>query len=81
MSPSTFSRAAIAIGLLALTASAAFDNASKKNVAIYWGQGNSQGPLSEVCADPSIDIVNIGFVNAFPKFVGDYPGTDHGTRC
>lgn len=78
MSPSTITRAAIAFGLLASTASAVFDNNSKKNVAIYWGQGENQGPLSEVCADPSIDIVNIGFVNRFPKVRGDYPGTDHG---
>jgi chitinase len=27
---------------------------------VYWGQGNDQIPLSEVCADPKVDIVNIG---------------------
>jgi hypothetical protein len=27
---------------------------------MYWGQGNDQIPLSQVCADPNIDIVNIG---------------------
>jgi len=60
MSPSTFTRVAFAAGLLASTASAAFNNAAKTNIAMYWGQGSNQIPLAEVCTDPNIDIVNIG---------------------
>jgi chitinase len=60
MSPSTFTRAAIAAGLLASSASAAYDKAAKTNIAMYWGQGYAQIPLMDVCTDPSIDIVNIG---------------------
>lgn len=78
MSPSTFVRAAIAVGLFTSSVLAKYHPVSKKNVAVYWGQGANQIPLSQVCADPSIDIVNIGFVNKFPTYVGDYPGTNHG---
>jgi hypothetical protein len=60
MSPSIFTRAALAAGLLASSASAAFNAASKTNVVMYWGQGSDQVPLSDVCADPNIDIVSIG---------------------
>lgn len=69
---------AIATGLLATTVSAAFDAGSTKNIAMYWGQGSDQIHLSEVCSDPTIDIVNIGFVNGFPQKVGDYPKTNFG---
>lgn len=71
---------AVATGLLATTVSAAFDAGSTKNIAMYWGQGSNQIPLSDVCADPTIDIVNIGFVNGFPQKVGDYPKTNFGKR-
>ncbi|KAH7402727.1 glycoside hydrolase superfamily [Pyrenochaeta sp. MPI-SDFR-AT-0127] len=81
MSSSTFSRAALAAGILASTASAAYNPASTQNVAVYWGQGSDQIPLSQVCSDPSVDIVNIGFVNGFPKNVGDYPETNHANAC
>ena len=60
MSPSTLTRAAFAAGLLVSSVAATYDAASKTNIAMYWGQGNAQIPLSEVCADPNIDIVNIG---------------------
>jgi hypothetical protein len=78
MSPSILSRAAAAAVLLTSTASAAFSLSSGNNVAIYWGQGAYQGPLSTVCMDPSIDVVNIAFVNGFPNKVGDYPNTNFG---
>ncbi|KAH8728932.1 glycoside hydrolase superfamily [Phaeosphaeriaceae sp. PMI808] len=74
MSRSTFARVAAAATLLASTASAA-------NVAMYWGQGSNQLDLSEVCADPSIEIVNIAFVNGFPQKVGDYPATNFANAC
>jgi chitinase len=77
MSPSTLSRTAAAAVLLASTASAAY-SAGGNNVAIYWGQGSYQRDLSVICDDPSVDIVNLGFVNSFPKKVGDYPGTNFG---
>ncbi|OAL56597.1 glycoside hydrolase [Pyrenochaeta sp. DS3sAY3a] len=72
---------AVATGLLATTVSAAFDAGSTKNIAMYWGQGSDQIPLSQVCADPTIDIVNIGFVNGFPQNVGDYPKTNFANAC
>ncbi|USP82492.1 glycoside hydrolase family 18 protein [Curvularia clavata] len=81
MAPSLFARAAFAAGLLATTTSAAYDGAAKTNVAMYWGQGSNQIPLLEVCTDPNIDIVNIGFVNKFPKKRGEYPGTNHANAC
>jgi chitinase len=77
MSPSTLSRAAAATVLLASTASAAYTPGGN-NVAIYWGQGAYQRDLSVICDDPSVDIVNIGFVNGFPKEVGDYPALNFG---
>lgn len=63
----------VAVGLLASTASA------KGKVAIYWGQGAYQKELSVVCNDPSVDIVNIAFVNGFPKDKNKYPDTNFGT--
>jgi chitinase len=65
---------------LCASASASISGASGASVAVYWGQGNAQIPLSEVCSDPSVDIVNLAFVNVFPKTIGDYPGTNFGTR-
>lgn len=66
------SMATIAATLLASTASAA------GNVAIYWGQGAYQKPLNIICSDPSVDIVNIGFVNGFPMTTQEYPKTNFG---
>ncbi|KAF2791151.1 carbohydrate-binding module family 18 protein [Melanomma pulvis-pyrius CBS 109.77] len=82
MSSSTFVLAAtVAAGLFASTATAAFNAAASNNVAMYWGQGNAQIPLSQVCNDASIDIVNIAFVNQFPLKVGDYPSTNFANAC
>jgi chitinase len=79
MSSNTIAFAAtVAVGLFASTASAVFDAAASNNVAMYWGQGDSQIPLSQVCNDASIDIVNIAFVNQFPLTVDDYPATNFG---
>jgi chitinase len=78
MSPLTVSRVAAAFTILASTASAAFNVASPNNVAVYWGQGPDQQALSDVCDDPSFDVVNIGFIHGFPKKVGDYPVSDFG---
>jgi chitinase len=79
MPPNTYSSlAAVAVGILATTASATFNAGSASNVAVYWGQGANQTTLSEVCSDDSVDIVNIGFVYGFPKNIGDYPSTNFG---
>lgn len=78
MSGSIITRAATVAALLASTTSAAFNAGSSGNVAMYWGQGPDQLPLTEVCADSSIDVVNIAFVNGFPKKVGDFPRTNFG---
>lgn len=70
--PSIFTYATVAAGFLASAASA------KGNVAIYWGQGAYQKSLMETCMDPSVDIVNIAFVNGFPKDNTTYPNTNFG---
>ncbi|ORY05275.1 glycoside hydrolase superfamily [Clohesyomyces aquaticus] len=80
-SNSYFRAAAVAAAVLAPTASAVFNAASSTNVAMYWGQGAYQIPLTDVCNDPSIDIVNIGFVNGFPKNTSDYPSTNFANAC
>ena len=64
--------ATVAAGLLASGVSAG------GKVAIYWGQGAYQKELSVVCNDPSVDIVNIAFVNGFPKDNTTYPNTNFG---
>jgi len=73
-----FTQAAAATAVLASTASAAFNAAANNNLVVYWGQGYAQVPLSDVCEDPTVDIVVIGFINQFPKKVGDYPGSNFG---
>jgi chitinase len=80
MRSNTYTRAAVAAAsLLASGVSAGgFSAASTSNVAMYWGQGYAQIDLSTVCSDDSVDIVNIAFVNGFPKKVGDYPATNFG---
>ena len=60
----------------ALTASA------KNNVVTYWGQGPNQGSLQDVCKNPNVDIVNIGFINVFPdQGAGGWPGSNFGNAC
>ncbi|KAF1913723.1 glycoside hydrolase superfamily, partial [Ampelomyces quisqualis] len=81
MSPSTISRAAAAVTLLASTTNAAFNAGSTANVAMYWGQGPNQAPLTTACADESIDVVNVAFVNGFPAKIGDWPATNFGNAC
>ncbi|KAK6424444.1 Chitinase 2 [Elasticomyces elasticus] len=59
-----------------------FDPASKTNVAVYWGQGPNQARLLQTCQNPSVDIVNICFVNAFPdNSPGGWPGTNFANAC
>lgn len=64
--------AAVAAGLFASTVSA------QSQVAIYWGQGAYQKELSVICEDPSVDIVNIAFVNGFPKDRTKFPDLNFG---
>ncbi|KAJ5741317.1 hypothetical protein N7533_010726 [Penicillium manginii] len=54
---------------------------SKSNVAVYYGQGAYQPRLSHFCQETSLDIINIGFINVFPKAVGDWPGSNFGNQC
>ncbi|KAI4703052.1 hypothetical protein J4E81_001929 [Alternaria sp. BMP 2799] len=86
MSPSSLTRAAFAAGLLVSGAVATYDAAAKTNIAMYWGQGYDQIPLIDVCTDPNVDIVNIGFlnrkvINSFPTVRGAYPGSNHANAC
>ena len=73
-----FFRRATAALALSQTVLAGFNPSSQTNVAVYWGQGSGQISLSEVCSDDSVDIVNVAFVNGFPKAIGDYPATNFG---
>ncbi|KAF2196172.1 glycoside hydrolase [Delitschia confertaspora ATCC 74209] len=67
--------------VFASSATAAFNAASNTNMVMYWGQGYDQIPLEDVCNDDSIDIVVIGFINGFPKKVGDYPASNFAKDC
>ncbi|KAL4886317.1 glycoside hydrolase superfamily [Aspergillus karnatakaensis] len=61
----------------------AFVPEAKSNVAMYYGQGYNQPRLAEFCQDPSIDIINIGFINRFPEQdpLTGLPGSDFGNQC
>lgn len=72
-----FTRSIAAAGLLA-SAVSAFDASSSSNVAMYWGQGDSQLSLKDLCNDASIDIVMMAFVNQFPRQRGEFPATNFG---
>ncbi|KAL1583366.1 hypothetical protein WHR41_08075 [Cladosporium halotolerans] len=72
----------LAVIALASSVSAAFNPQAKSNVAVYWGQGPNQKRLVETCKSSAVDIVNIGFVNAFPdNSPGGYPGSNFGNAC
>ena len=72
----------LALATIVSSVSAAFNPSAKNNVAVYWGQGPYQKSLLETCQNPAVDIVNIGFVNAFPdNSPGAYPGTNFGNAC
>ncbi|KAF1958546.1 hypothetical protein CC80DRAFT_591501 [Byssothecium circinans] len=71
-----FTRAFALAATIAAVASAGFNPALSSNVAVYWGEGEAQIPLSEVCSDDSVDIVNLAFVNKSPQSIGDYPGSN-----
>lgn len=72
----------LSLAVLITSVSAAFSPSAKNNVAVYWGQGAYQKPLLETCKNSAVDIVNIGFVNAFPdNSPGAYPGTNFGNAC
>lgn len=78
----SLARSVFATTALAASASAAFDPTSKTNVVTYWGQGANQQRLVETCKNPSIDVVNIGFVDVFPdQGPGGWPGTNFGNAC
>ncbi|KAH9991677.1 carbohydrate-binding module family 18 protein [Xylariaceae sp. FL0662B] len=60
---------------------ATFSAASKNNVAVYYGQGPNQKPLSSYCSDPDIDIIILSFVHLFPQQANGYPGINFGNQC
>ncbi|KAG9722178.1 hypothetical protein KCU59_g16785, partial [Aureobasidium melanogenum] len=62
---SAFTSTAAAVAAFSGLASA-FTASAKTNVVTYWGQGPNQGSLQDVCKNPNVDIVNIGFINVFP---------------
>jgi len=75
-------RSVLAAAVVAATASATFNAASKQNVVTYWGQGPYQQRLVETCKNPDIDIINIGFIDVFPdQGPGGWPGDNFGNAC
>ncbi|KAI4157865.1 MAG: hypothetical protein L6R39_000594 [Caloplaca ligustica] len=73
---------AAAVSVTATTQNAKFDPKGNTNMAVYWGQGPDQPRLAHFCADASIDIIPIAFLNIFPDQVnGGYPGTNFGNQC
>ncbi|KAI1655346.1 carbohydrate-binding module family 18 protein [Daldinia decipiens] len=63
------------------TAQAAFSTTSKNNVVVYYGQGPNQPALSTYCADSSIDVIVLSFVNLFPAQANGFPGINFGNQC
>ncbi|KAI0137659.1 carbohydrate-binding module family 18 protein [Hypoxylon sp. NC0597] len=58
-----------------------FNITSKNNVAVYYGQGPNQAPLSTFCADPDVDVIILSFVNLFPAQGNGFPGVNFGNQC
>jgi chitinase len=62
-----------------------FNPMSSSNVAVYYAQTDqtTSVPLTEICSDPSIDIVILAFVNNFftPYPTGPYPTLNLGPNC
>lgn len=62
-----------------------FNPTSSSNVAVYYGQTDqtSSVTLTEVCSDPSVDIVILAFINNFftPYPTGPYPTLNLGPEC
>lgn len=78
---STITNTAAAVAAFSSFATA-FTATSKTNLVTYWGQGPNQGSLQEVCKNPNVDIVNIGFINVFPdQGKGGWPGSNFGNAC
>ncbi|TLD25849.1 glycoside hydrolase [Venturia nashicola] len=52
------------------------------SIVAYWGQGDTNIPLSDVCSNPNVDIVVLSFVNIFPdQSPSGWPGTNFGSSC
>lgn len=60
-----------------------FNSQSARNIAVYFGQtaATSGTSLAKQCADPSIDIVILGFVISRNYSGGLYPGVNFGAAC
>ncbi|KAI1324921.1 glycoside hydrolase family 18 protein [Xylariaceae sp. FL0255] len=67
--------------LLCGVVNATFNILSKNNVAVYYGQGPNQKRLTTFCADPTIDIIILSFVDLFPQQANGYPGINFGNQC
>ncbi|KAH8660139.1 glycoside hydrolase superfamily [Xylariales sp. PMI_506] len=61
--------------------SAIFNANSKGNVVVSYGQGPNQQRLSVYCADPTIDVIILSFVDLFPQQANGYPGINLGNQC
>jgi len=48
------------------------------DAGVFQGQGSYQISLLKACQNPSVDIVNLAFINEFPSKIGDYPGDNFG---
>jgi hypothetical protein len=61
--------------VLPVPVASVFDPQSSKNVAVYYGQPGSVGGTSrlQMCADPNMSIVILGFLTDLPYGGSNYP--------
>ncbi|PVH71925.1 glycoside hydrolase family 18 protein [Cadophora sp. DSE1049] len=60
---------------------AIYDQNSKTNLALYWGQGGGQQRLLHFCEQSTVDIIPIGFVHIFPQQGNGFPGSNFANQC
>ncbi|KAE9366577.1 carbohydrate-binding module family 18 protein [Stipitochalara longipes BDJ] len=71
----------INIFILSQSCQAVYNSNAKSNIALYWGQGAGQQRLSYFCAQSTVDVIPIGFVDVFPAQGNGFPGTNFGNQC
>ena len=59
-----------------------FNAAASNNVAVYYGQSGATGqvPLTQLCSDPSVNIIVLAFLTTFAG-PGSYPSVNFGAAC
>ncbi|KAH7327148.1 glycoside hydrolase superfamily, partial [Rhexocercosporidium sp. MPI-PUGE-AT-0058] len=60
---------------------ATYDQSSKTNLALYWGQGGGQQRLQYFCEQSTVDVIPIGFIHIFPQQGNGFPGSNFANQC